>query len=193
MELKDGKLTFYAKNRKEWRNWLEKNHTKEKSVWLIIYGKGSQTPSVNAAEAVEEALCYGWIDSLAKGRDDESHYQTFSPRKPKSNWSKINRERVEKLIQQGLMTPAGQALIDLAKKSGTWTAMVDVQNLVIPPDLQKLFNLSKTAFKNFNAFPPSSKQLILTWILNAKKPETRQNRIEQTVELAKKNIRANHF
>lgn len=193
MELKDEKNTVYAKTRKEWRKWLEKNHGKEKSVWLIIYHKKSETPSVYYDEAVEEALCFGWVDSKANKRDDESSFLYFAQRKPKSNWSKANRERVEKLVKQGLMTPAGQAMIDLAKKSGTWTALVDVQNSVIPPDLQKLFDRNKTACKNFQAFAPSSKRIILEWILNAKKPETRLQRIKQTVELAAKNMKANHY
>src|SRR5688572_27536369 len=110
----DNVKTFRAKNRIAWRRWLEKNHTKEKSVWLIMYRKDSNVPSVNYAEAVEEALCFGWIDSIKKKRDAESSIQFFSQRKPKSYWSKLNRERVEKLSKQGLITPAGQSVIDLA-------------------------------------------------------------------------------
>jgi uncharacterized protein YdeI (YjbR/CyaY-like superfamily) len=193
MELKDEKKTVYAKTRKEWRKWLEKNHHNEKSVWLIIYHKQSEKPSVYYDEAVEEALCFGWVDSKANKRDTESSFLYFAQRKPKSNWSKANRERVEKLLSQGLMMPAGQAMVDLAKKSGTWTALVDVQNSVVPPDLQKLFDKNKTAFKNFQAFASSSKRIILEWILNAKRPETRTQRIKQTVELAAKNIKANHY
>jgi uncharacterized protein YdeI (YjbR/CyaY-like superfamily) len=193
MELHNGLPAYHAKNRKEWRQWLTKNHRLEKSVWLIIYHKSSATPSVYYEEAVEEAICFGWIDSIAHKRDAESKYQFFAVRKPKSNWSKANRERAEKMIEKKQMKPAGQAMIDLAKKNGTWTALVDVQNSVIPPDLQQAFNKNKTAFKNFQAFPPSSKRIILEWILNAKKPETREQRIKQTVELAAKNIKANHY
>lgn len=193
MELHNGPPAYHAKNRKEWRQWLTKNHRLEKSVWLIIYHKSSATPSVYYEEAVEEAICFGWIDSIAHKRDAESKYQFFAVRKPKSNWSKANRERAEKMIEKKQMKPAGQAMIDLAKKNGTWTALVDVQNSVIPPDLQQAFNKNKTAFKNFQAFPPSSKRIILEWILNAKKPETREQRIKQTVELAEKNIKANHY
>lgn len=182
-----------AKTREEWRKWLEKNNKSEKSVWLIIYHKTSKTKSIYYDEAVEEALCFGWIDSIANKRDGDSRYQFFAQRKPKSNWSKLNRKRAEKMIAQNLMTPTGQAMIDLAKKTGTWEALVDVQNSVIPYDMQKLFDKNKTAFKNFQAFPPSSKRIILEWILNAKKPETRLQRITQTVELAAKNIKANHY
>jgi len=193
MELHNEINTFHAKTRKEWRKWLEKNSQTDKSVWLIIYHKTSDTKSVYYEEAVEEAICFGWIDSIAHKRDEESKYQFFAVRKPKSNWSKANRERAVKMIEQGLMTSSGQRLIDLAKQTGTWEALVDVQNSVIPDDLQALLNKNKTALKNFLAFPPSSKRIILEWILNAKKPETRQKRIEETVKLAKDNIKANHY
>ncbi|PWU00327.1 MAG: hypothetical protein C5B52_09185 [Bacteroidetes bacterium] len=193
MELHNGIKTFHATSRKEWRKWLQKNSQLEKSVWLIIFHKTSERKSVYYEEAVEEAICFGWIDSIGHKRDGESKYQFFAQRKPKSNWSKLNRERAEKMIAKKLMTPAGQALIDLAKKNGTWEALVDVQNSVIPQDLQKLFDKNNAAFINFQAFPPSSKRIILEWILNAKKPETRLQRIRQTVELASKNIKANHY
>ena len=193
MELHNEINTFHAKTRKEWRKWLEKNSQTEKSVWLIIYHKTSDTKSVYYEEAVEEAICFGWIDSIAHKRDEESKYQFFAVRKPKSNWSKANRERAVKMIEQGLMTSSGQRLIDLAKQTGTWDALVDVQNSVIPDDLQALLNKNKTALKNFLAFPPSSKRIILEWILNAKKSETRQKRIEEAVTLAKDNIKANHY
>lgn len=193
MELHNDIKTFHAKTRKEWRKWLEKNSQTEKSLWLIIYHKGSETKSVYYDEAVEEAICFGWIDSIAHKRDAESKYQFFAQRKPKSNWSKANRERAEKMLAQGLMTPSGQKLIDLAKKTGTWEALVDVQKSVIPDDLQKQLNKNKTALQNFLAFPPSSKRIILEWILNAKKEETRQKRIEETVRLAADNIKANHY
>ncbi|OUL60646.1 YdeI family protein [Flavobacterium sp. AJR] len=121
METKDGKLAIYAITRAEWRNWLKENSQVEKSVWLILYHKKSTTQSVNLNDATEEALCYGWIDSLCKKRDSESFYLTFSPRNPKKNkWSKPNRERAERLIEQGLMTEHGQKLIDIAKDNGKW-------------------------------------------------------------------------
>jgi uncharacterized protein YdeI (YjbR/CyaY-like superfamily) len=122
MEIKDGKLAVYAKSRHEWRQWLEQNSQSEKSVWLILYHKKSKVPSVNLNDATEEALCFGWIDSLAKKRDEESYYLTFTPRNPKSKWSRPNRERVARLLEQGLMTDQGQRLIDLAKSTGRWDA-----------------------------------------------------------------------
>jgi len=134
MELHNEIKTVQAKTRKEWRKWLEKNHQSEKSVWLIIYHKGSETKSIYYNEAVEESICFGWIDSIAHKRNEESKYQFFAQRKPKSNWSKANRERAEKMLTQGQMTPSGQKLIDLAMKTGTWEALVDVQNSLIPDD-----------------------------------------------------------
>ncbi|MBY0424747.1 MAG: YdeI/OmpD-associated family protein [Cytophagales bacterium] len=193
MELHNGIITFQASHRGEWRSWLEKNHDLEKSVWLIIFHKKSATPSVYYEEAVEEALCFGWIDSIAHKRDDESKYQFFARRNPKSNWSKANRERAEKMRALGCMHAAGQHLIDLAKANGTWEALVDVQNSVIPSDLQAALNANEVARKHFDAFPPSSKRIILEWILQAKKMETRQKRIEETVKLAEMNIKANHY
>ncbi len=121
METKDGKQAIYAPSRADWRQWLKQNCQAEKSVWLILYHKKSKVPSVNLIEATEEALCFGWIDSLCKNRDHESYYLTFSPRNPKkSNWSKPNIERAKRMIQQGLMTEHGQRLIDLAKNMGKW-------------------------------------------------------------------------
>jgi uncharacterized protein YdeI (YjbR/CyaY-like superfamily) len=188
---KDGVKVLYAKTQKEWRNWLEKNHRTEKSVWLVFYKKGSGKQSTNYSEALEEALCFGWIDSKANKRDEESYYQYFAKRKPKSNWSKVNKEKVAMLAEKMLMTPAGFESVEIAKRNGTWSALDDVEELILPPDLKLFFNNNKTAFKNWERFSRSRKRAVLERILNAKRPETRQKRIAETFELAKKNIRAN--
>ena len=193
MESYNNVKTFYAKSRNEWRKWLQKNHQSEKSVWLIIYKKDSGKPSVYYSEGVDEALCFGWVDSKPNKRDQNSYYQFFSKRNPKSNWSRLNKEKVAKLIEQGLMQPAGFEMLKIANQNGTWTALDEVENLIIPDDLQELFLNNNSAFENWENFPPSSKRGILEWILNAKKLETRQKRIEETVSLAEKNIRANHY
>jgi uncharacterized protein YdeI (YjbR/CyaY-like superfamily) len=190
METKDGIKTFHFKTQKEWRKWLVKNHSTEKSVWLIFYKKGSSVQCTNYAEALEEALCFGWIDSKAVKRDDVSYYQYFAKRKPKSNWSKVNKEKVTKLIEKGLMTPAGFESIEIAKQNGSWSVLDTVEELIIPHDLELLFDKNKMAFENWKKFPPSSKKVILGWILSAKRPETRQKRIAETVELAEKKIKA---
>jgi uncharacterized protein YdeI (YjbR/CyaY-like superfamily) len=193
MELHNNLPAIHAKSRAQWRRWLEKNHKSKKAVWLIIYHKVSVVKSVYYAEAVEEALCFGWIDSVKHKRDEESAYQFFAQRKPKSMWSELNRTRVERLIKEKKMKPAGQAMIDLAKKTGTWEALAPIDKMAIPEDLQKKFDKNKTAFKNFQKFAPSSKKIILLWILNAKRAETRQKRIEEAVKLAAKNVKANHY
>lgn len=192
MEFFKDKKTCIPKSRSAWRKWLEKNHQSEASVFLVLYHQKSKHYNLSYAEAVEEALCFGWIDSVAYKRDADSNYQFYSPRKPKSNWSKSNRERIEKLTARGLMHPAGQALVDLAKASGTWLALEEVENLIIPDDLRKALNKNKKAARYFEAFPRSSKRIILEWIQAAKKPETRSQRITTTVALAQDNIRANH-
>ena len=120
METKDGIQTLYVKNTEEWRVWLNENCQTEKSIYLITYHKNSQTPSVHWHDAIENALCYGWVDSKANSRDKESCYLKFSPRNPKSKWGKRNIERANKMTQSGLMTDYGQALIDIAKSTGKW-------------------------------------------------------------------------
>jgi uncharacterized protein YdeI (YjbR/CyaY-like superfamily) len=193
MELKDGIKTFYAKDRNIWRKWLLKNHETENAIWLIIYKKESGRPSVYYPEAVDEALCFGWIDSKPNKRDDESYYQYFAKRNPKSNWSKINKDKVVKLIKEGLMHEAGLASIALAKKTGTWTALDKVDNLVLPDAMQKLLQKNKKALTNWEAFPFSTKRGVLEWIYNAKQEATMLKRIEETVQLAAKNERANQY
>jgi uncharacterized protein YdeI (YjbR/CyaY-like superfamily) len=193
MELHNGIKTFHAKTRKEWRKWLDKNHESEKSVWLIIYKKESNTQSIYYPEAVDEALCFGWIDSKPNKRDEISFYQFFSKRNPKSNWSKVNKEKVARLMEQGLVHCAGLRMIEIAHQNGTWTALDEVENITIPDDLKALFLRNKIALDNWERFPRSSRRGILEWIMNAKKPETRHNRIDETVKLAAENIKANHF
>jgi uncharacterized protein YdeI (YjbR/CyaY-like superfamily) len=193
MELKNGIKTFYAKSRKAWRKWLSQNHAKEQSVWLIMYRKGTATPSVYYSEAVDEALCFGWIDSKPNKRDDESYYQFFSRRKPKSVWSLVNKKKVETLLQQGLIAPAGLAVIETAQKNGSWTALDTVDALIIPVEMKALLRKNKKAAVNFHAFPPSAKKGILQWIQGAKTTATKMKRITETVTLAAQNIRANQY
>ncbi|WP_414529582.1 YdeI/OmpD-associated family protein [Nodularia chucula] len=191
-ELNNGIKTFYAQTRNEWRKWLEENHQSEKSVWLIIYKTTSKVPSVYYPEAVDEALCFGWIDSKPNKRDQDSYYQFFSKRNPKSNWSRVNKIKTATLISQNLMTSSGLEMINIAKQNGNWDALEEVENLTIPDDLQKAFDKNKVAFEYWKKFSRSSKRGILEWIFNAKKIETRQKRIDETVRLASANIKANY-
>lgn len=193
METKDGIATLHAASRADWRQWLAANHATEQSVWLIIYRKESGIPSVYYPEAVDEALCFGWIDSKPNKRDESSYYQFFSRRNPKSNWSGVNKRKVAELTAQGLMAEAGLAMVELAQQTGTWTALEAVENLVIPADMQALFDQNPTALAYWEQFPPSTRRGILEWIQNAKRPDTRQNRIAETVRLATDNIRANQY
>jgi uncharacterized protein YdeI (YjbR/CyaY-like superfamily) len=183
---------FYPVTRAEWREWLAKNHATSPGVWLVYYKKESGKPRIAHEDAVAEALCFGWIDSKAKGLDSERTIQLFTRRKSKSPWSKINKALVEQLIAEGLMTPAGMEKIETAKQNGMWTAYDSVEALIVPDDLQSAFSANPTAEQHFNAFSNSSKKIILRWIESAKKPETRQKRVEETVRLAAQNIKANH-
>lgn len=193
MEIIEGKNTFYADSQAAWREWLMENHQTTQAVWLIIYKKESGVPSVYYSEAVDEALCFGWIDSKPNKRDENSFYQFFSQRKPKSNWSKVNKLKVANLIAANKMTTAGLKMVELAKQTGTWDALNDVDALVIPEDLAALLAENPQAQENFDKFPPSTKRGILEWILNAKQATTRLKRIQETVTLAAENKRANQY
>ena len=184
---------FYAETMKEWRKWLKENGEKLESIWLLIYKKDSGIPSVSYIEAVEEALCFGWIDSKANKRDEKSYIQSFAKRNPRSNWSQINKKRVEELIAKKRMTKRGLKVIEEAKANGNWQALEKSDELILPADLKKAFRKNSKAQEYFNLFPKSTKKAILEWILNAKKEETRTKRIEETVSLAEKNIRANQW
>lgn len=184
---------YYAKDRTTWRDWLEKNHAISPGVWLVYYKKQTGKPSVSDDEAIEEALCFGWVDSRPNVLDEERFMKLFSPRKPQSPWSKLNKQRVEKLLAEGLMAPAGLAKIEAAKRDGSWDSYDAVESLTIPIDLQQALAANTTAQNNFAAFPPSSKKNILWWIASAKQPETRRKRVEETVALAAQNIKANHY
>lgn len=189
----DGVEMYYAKDLVTWRKWLEKNSKKKKAIWLIYYKPISGKSRVSYNDAVDEAICFGWIDSKPNALDEFRSIQFFAPRNPKSNWSKVNKARVARLTKEGRMTPSGLALIETAKNNGSWDALNEVEEMVIPSDLLKELKKNKKAYAYFMAFPKSSKKNILEWIYNAKQAETRNNRIVETAKLAKENIRANHY
>ena len=176
----------------EWRAWLAENHDRGAGVWLVMRRASAGGPRISYEESVEQALCFGWVDGHAVARDDESYYLRFTPRQPASTWSAVNRERAERLIATGQMTPAGQAMVDLAKRTGSWDPFPDADAGLLPADLADAFAADPTAAQYFDAFPPSSRRLILRWIAEAKRPETRAKRVTETVELARHNIRAHH-
>ena len=169
---------------------MEDNHTRTEGIWLVSYKKATGKPRFDFDEAVEEALCFGWIDSKGGKVDDERYMVWFTQRKQRTGWSKVNKERVDKLIKSGLMSAPGLAKIEAAKKDGSWNALDAVEALEIPSDLEKAFSKNKTARGYYEAFPRSAKRAILIWISSAKKLETRAQRIEETVTKAAQNIRA---
>ncbi len=193
MQIVENQNTFYAASQALWREWLAVNHETSSSVWLIIYKKDSGVPSVYYNEAVDEALCFGWIDSSIRKRDDKSFYQFFSQRKPTSNWSAVNKKKVANLIAANQMTEAGLRVIIQAKASGKWGALNEVSALKTPKDMAALLEANPQAKQNFDNFPSSVKRGILEWIFNAKKPETRLKRIQETIALAAENKRANQY
>jgi uncharacterized protein YdeI (YjbR/CyaY-like superfamily) len=187
--LKVGKTMQFASSN-EWRAWLEANHTAEKELWLILYKSRAASKGLSYREALDEALCFGWIDGTLKRIDDEKHMIRFSPRKSRSIWSQANRARVEKLIAQGRMREAGLAKIDQAKANGEWyREFSNDEGPIVPADLIDALKGNKTAKNNFESFPPSLKQQFAYWITTAKKPETREKRIRETVARAERNER----
>lgn len=183
--------TCYASDATVWSEWLSSNSQTNNAVFLILYKKGSGTPSITYDEAVDVALCYGWIDSKINKRDESSWYQYFAKRNPKSNWSKVNKVKVERLLAEGRMALPGLDMIRIAKESGTWTALDDVENLVLPIEMKIMLEKNQVALAYWEAFPRSVKRGILEWIFNAKKPETKRERITKTVAMASINKRAN--
>jgi uncharacterized protein YdeI (YjbR/CyaY-like superfamily) len=176
-----------AKGRQEWRRWLEENHATSQGVWLVFYKKGSGKPSVTYQEAVEEALAFGWIDSLVNAMDDLRYKQVFTPRKPRSSWSRLNKQRVEKLILSGAMTKAGLAKVEAAKQDGSWYSLDSVENLEFPEDLAFALANSQVAMSNFMASSPSVRKIAIRWINDAKRLQTREKRIREIVLKTKEN------
>lgn len=161
---------------------MKKNHRSKQSVWLVYYTKKSNVPSISWSEAVDEALCFGWIDSTKKTIDAFSFMQFFSKRKPKSNWSKINKQKVQQLIDSKKMTKAGYESIEAAKQNGSWTILDEVEELMIPNDLEVAFKKYKGSKDYFISLSKSTRKMILAWIVLTKKQETQQQRIDEIVE-----------
>lgn len=185
--------TFYPKNQKAWRQWLKKNHVSKQSIWLVCYKKKSNIPSISWSEAVDEALCFGWIDSTRKTIDEEKFIQFFSKRKPISTWSKINKEKIKLLIEKGLMTNAGYQSIETAKLNGSWSILDEVEELTIPKDLENAFKANKGSKAYFLNLSKSVQKMMLSWIALAKQAETRQRRIKEIAEHAAKKIKPKQF
>lgn len=179
--------------KKEWRLWLQENHLIQDAVWLIMYKKNSETPTITWSDAVDEALCFGWIDSVKKPIDAEKYMQYFGKRKAGSTWSKINKNKVETLMAQGLIAEAGFRSIEIAKQNGTWTILDSVESFIIPEDLEIEFDKHPHAKAYFLGFSKSKQKSLLQWLVLAKRPETRQNRVKEIADCAAKNCKPKQF
>ncbi|WP_036385620.1 YdeI family protein [Muricauda sp. MAR_2010_75] len=179
----------YFKNDAEWRTWLHENHDTSTGIHLIFYKVEHHKESMRWEEAVRVALCFGWIDSTVKSLGNGKRRQYFCPRKSKSVWSKVNKDHIKDLKSNGLMHKSGLEAINVAKKNGSWEALDDVENGVVPKELQKALKADKNAFENFENFTHSQRKSYLYWLNQAKREETRQKRIHEIVTLASKNIK----
>jgi uncharacterized protein YdeI (YjbR/CyaY-like superfamily) len=184
---------FYPASRKAWRNWLKKNHVKKPSVWLIFYKKGSDVSTLSWSDAVEEALCFGWVDSKRKPIDHEKFIQFFSKRKANGTWSKINKEKIKRLQEAGLIASAGLDVIEKAKQNGSWEILDQVEELIIPEDLKKAFKKKSGSLLYFSGLSKSVRKMLLQWLVLAKRAETRQKRIDELADLASKKMRPKQF
>jgi len=179
---------LYVTNRDDWRAWLRKNHDTKKEVWLIYYKEHTGKPRIPYDDAVEEALCFGWIDSIVKKIDDEKFAQKFTPRKSSSKWSEANKKRAMKMIREGKMTKVGMAKIREAQNSGEWFKPASVRTeLAFPPHLQKQLAANKKALNNYNNLANGYKRLFVGWVTSAKKEETRQKRLLEAIKLLEQN------
>ena len=174
----------------EWRDWLSQNHGRGSGVWLVTWRAGSNGPRITYEESVEQALCFGWVDSKGRSLDAERTMLWFAPRKRGSGWARTNKARIERLTAAGLMAPAGLAVIEAAKADGSWTLLDDVENLVVPDDLAAAFAAHPPAREHWDAFPRSARRATLEWIVQAKRAETRAKRVAEAAEKAQANERA---
>jgi uncharacterized protein YdeI (YjbR/CyaY-like superfamily) len=178
------------KSRKAWRTWLDKHHTKSTGTWLVYAKKHSGLPSLTYKDAVEEALCFGWIDSKIHPIDDDFYMQVFTPRKAKSAWSALNKARVKQLLAAGLMTAAGLAVVEAAKASGTWNASEHAEKLIVPPDLERAITANPEASRHWASYTDSRRKGVLYRLAGAKRPETRAKYLQQIIENMARNLSA---
>ncbi len=180
-------------DRAEWRDWLTVHHRQADSIWLVTYKAGASKPRVPYGDLVEEALAFGWVDSLPRKLDAERTMLLMSPRKPGSNWSAANKARVEAMTEAGLMHAFGLAQVAAARADGSWSALDSVERLEVPADLAAAFKARPGAQAAWDGFPRSVRRGVLEWIGNAKRPETRARRVAETADKAAKGERANQW
>ncbi|MES2545751.1 MAG: YdeI/OmpD-associated family protein [Bacteroidota bacterium] len=184
------KELHYFKNSAEWREWLHENHSKSKGVNLVFYKVNSEFESMRWEEAVQVAICYGWIDSTVRKIDDDRRKQMFTPRKDKSVWSKLNKTYIEKLLSENLIQESGLAKIETAKKNGSWISLDAVEDLIMPNDLEIAFEKNSIAFENYKKFSPSYRKSYLYWLNQAKREATRELRITEIIKLCEQNLKS---
>jgi uncharacterized protein YdeI (YjbR/CyaY-like superfamily) len=180
-------------SRDQWREWLAAHHANSPGIWLVTYKRADPERHVPYEAVVEEALCFGWIDSLGRRLDEARFQLLLTPRKPRSGWSRINKRRVERLQAAGLMRPPGEAVVDAARADGSWAALDAIEELAEPEDLRAALDGDPAARRQWDGFPRSAKRAILEWIAAARRPETRQRRVSETATLAAQGIRANQW
>ncbi|GAA4494568.1 YdeI/OmpD-associated family protein [Hymenobacter ginsengisoli] len=185
--------TFWPSSRQHWREWLLAHHAQEQAVWLVYHKKHTGTPSLSWSEAVSEALCFGWIDSQAKPIDGDTYRQLFSRRKPRSGWSRVNKEKIKQLLADGLMMPAGLAAIETAQQNGSWALLDEVDALMVPPDLAQALQASPAADSYFASLSRTDRRNMLQWLVLARRPETRQRRLAEIVTLATQQLKPVQF
>lgn len=181
---------LYFKTDEEWRKWLHENHTSSAGIQLILYKISHEMPSMRWEEAVRVALCYGWIDSTVKSLGDGKRQQYFCPRKPKSVWSKVNKDHLQELEKLGLMHESGLKAINIAKENGSWKALDDVENGIVPKELKIAFDKNKKAWTNFQSFTQGQRKSYLYWLNQAKREETRQKRISEIIALCQQGVKS---
>ncbi|MBN1766447.1 MAG: YdeI/OmpD-associated family protein [Sedimentisphaerales bacterium] len=178
---------LYVKTRAQWRGWLSKNHEKSLGVWLVFYKKGTGKATLDYEDAVEEALCFGWVDSIIKKLDDQRYARKVTPRKARSRWSALNKKRVKKVIKEGLMTKAGLAKIEQAKKSGVWQQPDRPQiSGEVPEELAEALKKNKKAKAFFDQLAPTYRKQFIGWIAMAKRQETKERRVKEAITLLAK-------
>ena len=178
---------LYVTNRDQWREWLSENHATKAGIWLVFYKKETSRPTIAYEAAVEEALCFGWIDSIIKKIDAAKYVRKFTPRTDKSKWSQLNKKRANKMIKQGRMTEIGRAKIKEAKKTGLWDKDARPQiSFDIPPEFAKALARNKKADECFSKLAPSYRKHYIGWIAVAKRPETKKRRIEESIAMLEK-------
>ena len=184
---------FYPETKEAWRAWLLENHITKSFVWLVFYKKHATQQCISWSEAVDEALCFGWIDSKKLPIDADKYEQFFSKRKANSTWSKVNKDKIELLTAANLMAPAGLTSIEVAKQNGSWTILDTVEALIIPEDLDRAFAEHKGAKDYFLSLSKSGRKILLSWVVMAKRAETRQNRINDIAQSAAQKLKPKQF